>query len=74
MLFLPQGANIQWNYNLKQNPIKKINKKISLPTMNIKPPKTYSKDQNQWKELKITLEMFMESKILETSWVLMLKH
>ena len=60
MLFLPQGANIQSKSSFKTKPNKKDWQKISFSTpiwenLNYehKTPKTWSKNQNQWKELRL---------------------
>ena len=38
---------------------------IKIPTKSTKLSKTSSKDQNQWKKFKITLEMLMEWKKIQ---------
>ena len=44
---------------------------MKIPTKSTKFSKTKSKDQNQWKEFRITLEMLMEWKTIQIDWVLM---
>ena len=69
MFFLSQGANIQSKSSKETNPMQKFDKNevfptpmMKIPTKSTKLSKTLSKDQNQWKEFIITLEMLMEWK------------
>ena len=78
MLLLPQRAKNQRKLSFKTKPNQKDWQKLSFPTpiwensnYEHKTHKNIYKDQNQLKELKITLEMLMEWKTLEFSWVLM---
>ena len=44
---------------------------MKIPTKSTKFSKTESKDPNQWKEFKNTLEILMEWKTIQIDWVLM---
>ena len=44
---------------------------MKIPTKSTKFSKTESKDPNQWKKFKNTLEILMEWKTIQIDWVLM---